>query len=290
MLFEVKKQLEHGTKNPIVARLTLQTLELLKESSLPKEKTDKIGEIYISSLVKELLRCWEIKERLEIERAKAHASYKPPGRNEPAAHVPQIPRLEEECRNFLYEAKNFLRDLVTVFNLVHGTRFKEEASNWVSADGEPGPLMKHIVNTYGPNHVNTRYINQLPKCIAPYIAMRNAVEHPKGYSGELKIENISLGADGKLVDARWRRDKEGKIEYGPLDIIQELGVGVHNLLVLSEDILVMALQTKLAMPDATLIAVIPESARNPECAIKYRIEPNARLMAGVATAHQASQR
>src|SRR6516164_7427234 len=109
MLFEVKKQLEHGTKNPIVARLMLQTLELLGQSSLSKEKTDKIGEIFVSSLVKKLLRCWEIKERLELERTKARAS---PGRNEPAAHVPQIPKLEEECHNFLYEAKNFLRDLV----------------------------------------------------------------------------------------------------------------------------------------------------------------------------------
>jgi hypothetical protein len=50
------------------------------------------------------------------------------------------------------------------------------------------------------------------------------------------------------------------------------------------------LQTKLAMPDATTIAVIPESARNRECAIKYRIEPNARLMAAFAAAHHASQR
>src|SRR5260370_18294170 len=96
MLFEVKKQLEHGTKNPIVARLTLQTLELLKESSLPKEKIDKIGEIYVSSLVKELLRCWEIKQRLEIESSKAPTCYKPPGPHQPAAQVPQIPRLEKE--------------------------------------------------------------------------------------------------------------------------------------------------------------------------------------------------
>ena len=43
MLFEVKKQLEHGTKNPIVARLTLQTLELLKESSLPKAPSGRRG-------------------------------------------------------------------------------------------------------------------------------------------------------------------------------------------------------------------------------------------------------
>ncbi len=114
--------------------------------------------------------------------------------------------------------------------------------------------------------------------------MRNAVEHPKGHSGELKIENIALGADGKLVDARWRREEDGKIVYGPLDVIQELSVGVNNLLVLAEDILVMVVQTHLAMPDATVIVAIPERARNPECPIKYRIGPNTRLIAAIATA------
>jgi hypothetical protein len=229
----------------------LQTLELLGQSSLSKEKTDKIGEIFVSSLVKKLLRCWEIKERLELERTKARAS---PGRNEPAAHVPQIPKLEEECHNFLYEAKNFLRDLVTVFNLLHDTNFKEEASSWASPSGEAGLLMTQVAKTYGDDHINTRFIRQLPACIAPYVAMRNAVEHPKGHSGELKIENIALGADGKLVDAQWRREKDGKIVYGPLDVIQELSVGVNNLLVLAEDILVMVVQTHLAMARLTAVS------------------------------------
>jgi hypothetical protein len=49
-----------------------------------------------------------------------------------ATEVPQIPRLEEECRNFLYEAKIYLRDLLQVFNKLFGTAF-EEASDWVRA-------------------------------------------------------------------------------------------------------------------------------------------------------------
>jgi hypothetical protein len=49
------------------------------------------------------------------------------------------------------------------------------------------------------------------------------------------------------------------------------------------DILVIVVQTHLATPDATVIAAIPEKARNPECPIKYRIGPNARLIAAIAT-------
>ena len=43
----------------------------------------------------------------------------------------------------------------------------------------------------------------------------------------------------------------------------------------------MVVQTHLAMPDATAI--------DPECPIKYRIGLNARLIAAIATAPQASQ-
>lgn len=123
-IFDVQKKLEHGIENPISARLTLQTVELLQQSTLSKETVEKIVLLYVTSLAPKLLHCWEIKERLAAERAKAHASYKPPGRGEAAAIVPHIPRLGPECHSFLYEAKNFLRDLVTVFNLLHGTKIK----------------------------------------------------------------------------------------------------------------------------------------------------------------------
>ena len=288
-IFDVQKKLEHGMGNPVSARLTLQAVELLEKSTLPKEITQKIVELCVTSLAPKLLRCWEIKERLEAERAKARGSYKPPGPGESAAMVPHIPRLEPECHNFLYEAKNFLRDLVTVFNLLHSTKIKEEASRWVRAEGEPGEVMNSIAKTYGEDHVNTRYIRQLPKCIAPYIAMRNAVEHPKDHSGELKIDDIVHGPDGKLIDPRWRREKDGKVIYGPFDVMEELNIAVHNLLILAEDILVMALQPRLAVPGDEIVA-IPENARTPDRPSKYRVRPSAAAIAALTGTRQASQR
>jgi hypothetical protein len=56
--FVMARHLEHGTKNPIVARLTLQSLDILEQCELLKEKRDKIGSVYMNSLVKELMRCW----------------------------------------------------------------------------------------------------------------------------------------------------------------------------------------------------------------------------------------
>lgn len=149
--------------------------------------------------------------------------------------------------------------------------------------------MNTIASLYGEDHVNTRYIRQLPACIAPYIAMRNAVEHPKGDSGELKIDDIVRGAGGKLIDPRWRCEKDGKLIYGPFDMIEELTIGVNNLLILAEDILVMALQTRLAVP-GDQIGAIPESERTRGQPTKYRVRPNAAAVAALAGFRQASQR
>jgi hypothetical protein len=278
----VTQQLGAGTTNPIVARLTVQTLEILQQCALTKEKADEIGAIYLNSLVKKLLRCAEIEERLKGDANRKRAGYKPPGRGAVSVELPQILQLEEECHNFLYEAKNFLRDLVRVFSLLYGTKF-EDASEWIPpTKGGGDSVMAFAAKTFGEDHVNTTYFRQLPTCIAPFIYMRNAVEHPKGYSGELKITNFAFGADGKLTDPVWSREKDGNIEYGPLPIIEDMHVAVHNLLLLAEDILIMWARANLVAPSLMEVTVVPESKRNPLCPIKHRIGPSAALLGDIA--------
>ncbi|MBV8109186.1 MAG: hypothetical protein JO012_05410, partial [Hyphomicrobiales bacterium] len=113
MPFEFKKVLEHGTTNPIVARLSLQILEILNQCDTSKDIQAKVGDLYMNSLQKKLLRCWEIEERFKKEFAAA-GKYKPPAAADAPVEVPQIARLDEECHNFLYEAKNYIRDLLQV--------------------------------------------------------------------------------------------------------------------------------------------------------------------------------
>jgi hypothetical protein len=124
-LFEVKKALDQSVTNPIVARLTLQTLEMLEKTTLPKEARDKVGGTFMSSLVQKLLRCWEIEQRLRAGWEKSVANFKPPVPGTVAVEVPQVLRLREDCEEFLYSAKNFLRDLVTVFSALHASKYKE---------------------------------------------------------------------------------------------------------------------------------------------------------------------
>jgi hypothetical protein len=117
MPFVFKKILNHGTSNPIVARLSLQILTILRECNLRKEKQDQIGELYLNSLQKKLLRCWEVKERFREEFNAAVAAYKLPEGQ--AVEVPQIGHLEEECHNFLYRLSRSGRNKPTL-NEAHG--------------------------------------------------------------------------------------------------------------------------------------------------------------------------
>jgi len=43
----------------IVARLSLQILEILKQCNVSKDIQDKVGDLYMNSLLM-ILRCWEI--------------------------------------------------------------------------------------------------------------------------------------------------------------------------------------------------------------------------------------
>ena len=65
MSFEFKKCASHGTSNPIVARLSLQNLQILENCKVTKEVKDKVGGLYLESLMKKLLRCWEIEELVQ---------------------------------------------------------------------------------------------------------------------------------------------------------------------------------------------------------------------------------
>ncbi|MBV9984927.1 hypothetical protein [Bradyrhizobium sp.] len=127
--FVVAQKLDQGVTNPIVARLTLQNFELLQNCAIQKETAEKIQAVYLSDLTPKLLRLSQIYEKLRADVEAKAASYKPPGKGATSVVLPQVMQLEEECRNYLYEAKNFLRDLLKIFNLLFGTSF-EEASEW----------------------------------------------------------------------------------------------------------------------------------------------------------------
>src|SRR4051794_33829154 len=116
MPFEFKKVVSHGVGNPIVARLSLQNLQIMEKCKVAKEVKDTVCCLYVDSLMKKLLRCWELEASFKKSFSEASAKYKPAATAHTPVEIPQIERLEADCHNFLYEAKNYIRDVLYVIN------------------------------------------------------------------------------------------------------------------------------------------------------------------------------
>lgn len=276
MPFVLKKLLDHGTTNPIVARLSLQVLQLLDQCALAKDARDAIGEIYVNSLQRKLLRCWEIEERFRQAFNAAVEAYKPPAAGTKAVELPQVPRLEEECHNFLYEAKNYVRDLLRVVNLLYGSDFTE-ASEFFRARKGSRSLVQFAAETFGDKEPKTLFLREAAGEVEKLVDFRNAVEHPGGYSGDLRIENFSLDPDGRIAEPAWHREKDGRRINEPSAIRSDMVTTVDNLLGLAEDVCVSWVVDNLKAPRFMRVAIVPEDRRDPKCPIKWVVTASHQL-------------
>ena len=138
--------------------------------------------------------------------------------------------------------------------------------------------LRHARGKYGEDHNYAKYFAQLPACVMTFVELRNAVEHPGERSGTLITKNIEWSGGRELSPPMWHREKDGATVYGPVALIDDMAVAVHNLLALAEDVLVMWAVDHLDGPTIMEIAAIPEAKRDPNCAIKYKVVPGAALL------------
>ena len=207
MPFAAAKILDHGTTNPIVARLLLQTTDIMQSCNTTRDVQDEILGLCMKSLAPGLLRCWDIRERYEAEFQWQIEAYKNQLPHAQMIQAPWITTLDQDCRNFLYEAKNFLRDLMQLFNLLYGTKF-EDASDYLPPKGKKPKtfVLSFAEQTFGPTDPRTIFLKKLAPDVDRIITYRNSVEHPKGRLGPLEIRNFEL-KDGKLIEPCWWRPK-----------------------------------------------------------------------------------
>jgi hypothetical protein len=113
----------HGTTHPVVARLAAQTHELLQWADLSKEKKNELYAIYDGAKDR-LLKCHEAYERLRralAENMEAEIF----GADGALKRRPHLIGLQGEVETILYQAKNYLRDLLEVLGIFFGTDFDE---------------------------------------------------------------------------------------------------------------------------------------------------------------------
>lgn len=285
MPWQIKKEVDHGAGNPIVARLSYQVLDLLKNTTADKELSDKIGAAYMA-LMKKLLTLFEINERFVARFNDAVAAINKLEPGGQVVEVPQIPKLDAEARNFLYEAKVIVRDCLQVVNLLHGTTF-EDASEFAAAKKKKGAIsfIDFIKQTYGDNPGAAEELKKAGALVNHVVALRNAAEHPGGYSGTLVIKNFEL-EDGKFAEPTWHRvDKDGKDIHAPASIREDYDTIIDGLTLIAEEIFISWAATNLKT-DMMVLAAIPPDQVKKDLPVRYALTLRPDLAARIGLAKQ----
>lgn len=183
MDFQIQKLSDVGTSNPIVARLSFQTNELIKMFPLTDKQKDDINGLLGMDVCQRLISCYKTYSKLHEELLKVNQTNRDDFFKGNAIYTPAVIDLRNMCENFLYQAKSTLRDLLGLFRVFYNKEFTEarydKAYEWAKEefgkDDDLSRLLKQDNNTW----------------IKKFIFMRNAVEHPNGRS-QLKINNIRL--------------------------------------------------------------------------------------------------
>ncbi len=263
MPFVLKKVSDHGTSNPIVARLVVQTSEVIKFFNMPKAKQDRVLDIYINMVTPRLLHCMEISENIAKEndeiRFRINENRIKIQSNGRVVEVPQISRLNEQVETYLYNAKSFLRDLALIFEPLFGVHFDHslyhEIKCWFDKE-------------FGANTPISELLMADATWLKRVVDMRNAVEHPEGKRGSLHVLNIELiGQDSKrrtFQEPVWFL--EGEPQGG---IVPDMRTMLDNLLMFGEDVLV-ATYIQLHPNSIVQFAQIPEQDRDPKCPVRLR--------------------
>lgn len=255
MAFEFAKISDHGTNHPVIARLHLQTFDLLQASTVPQSAQESARTIYFEAGLR-LVRCCDSRDELGREQEKLEAEYQPSS-NQQAVFKPHLVDLNRHAETFLYDAKNFLREISKVFRAFDGPTFNE-----ASALGKKA--LNWSEGTFGSGDRLTSHLRDNAPWIDQVIRMRNAVEHPGGWSGTLHIENFKF-VSGVLQRPTWHLDDDP-----PLHLVDHIGELCEGLLVFSEELLALLIEKHLS-PTLQIVG-IPEEHRNASMPKRLKID------------------
>jgi len=266
--FQLVKVSDQGTENPIVARLSVQTSELIKFCSRGEDFNNSVFSLFHEKVQKHLLECDQIAREIHQEVLDIDAEIGDEGIKTQAdgrvIEVPHVMRLVPRVEQFLYCAKSALRDLAEIFELFWGKKFEGARYDKIIAWAK---------EEYGDDSELVRLLEQdHDQWIKKLVAMRNAVEHPGGYSGYLHIHNIALVSPDHpryptLEPPRWNLNDDPE-----KSLVDDLLTFTSNILEFSEDLLIICIKMS-GLPDMLGFSEIPKEKRDPTCPIRIRVVP-----------------
>lgn len=259
---EYRQISNYGTSNPIVARLSLQTQELLKFYHLTERQKQDVFGLMFSDIQPKLLTCFGIADKIAKQVAEEQQKIRE-GKVEvqgSAYRIPNIFNLRSDVETFLYQAKSVLRDLTRLFLIL----FSKDFGNQAHFDS----VLAWSKEKFSEEHPLTAMLKTDQAWIKKIIRMRNAVEHPGGKSGTLNVLNFTSSKQANRImvtEPLWGLNNDP-----PLSIATEMPVIVDNLLTFCEQVLILCLEEfKKNFP--IVLVEVPESERDPICPIRYKM-------------------
>ncbi|MBU3035471.1 hypothetical protein [Tritonibacter mobilis] len=263
--FEVQKISNHGVNNPIVARLAIQSNDLLQWLNVKEAKRQEILAHYME-LMRRLLACFDIENRLVNARTET-VEYSQKVWREGGHTTPHVISLEDEVENFLFASKVYLREIARLINLLFEAGLENDSKIFWNPKGQKSQLVRWAEKTFGPKHSTTKMFASEADWISEVARKRNAVEHPGGWSGTLRVKNFERLPDGRIRPPVWALDDDQEVQE--TDIYKDISVLMDNMLTVAEDVLVDAIIANPSFPQV-MIGMIPEQERDESCPVRLK--------------------
>ena len=263
--FEVQKISNHGVGNPIVARLVIQSSDLLKFLNTDEANREEIL-LQCMELHRRLLGCFDIQSRLLFSRNETIENTKKI-LGEGCNTTPHVVSLQNEVEGFLLASKIYLREIARLLNLLFNAELPSEAGIFWNPKGQKSEVAIWAENTFGLDHEIYKMLTAESEWVAELVRKRNAVEHPGGWSGDLRVINFERMPGGGIRPPVWGREVDGEGEV--TDIYSDISHLIDNMLTVAEDIIALAIGINPVSPYIS-IGMIPENERDGNCPVRLR--------------------
>lgn len=255
MQWKLQKDMDVGTANPIVARMSIGLFEIIEFSHIPKEKKEEL-----KSNCFDIMKLLILAEKTAIpiieEIAKIMEDIKKNGiktqSNGRCINVPSATSIGGS-RAFIKYAKQVLQKVAENINIIFNKNYKGPHFHKIRDD---------FVSEFGKEFVVTRLLIEDQSWIKKIIDLRNEDEHPETGKPYCNNFDVNQNKDGIFIITL-------PTFFEGTQIANALEVYSHNLLTFAEEITVHSLER--FFPNIATIYEIPETERNPASPIRFRI-------------------
>ncbi len=264
-----------------MARLVLQMHDLLQCTRFTSDMRSKITDASFA-VSERLVNCWKIQDKLVAACDNAEREL-PPSPGPHLLHLPHVIELQRDSETFLYEAKNFLRDLICIINIAFGTSFSEANQLFIR---KKDSILVWAERTFHPDDpINVR-LRLHKDWIKEMVFKRNAVEHPGGRRSGPSTSKTMPMIDGSLRRPVWYQDQDT-----PKNIENDMRLLCDNMLLFAEELIVIIAQRAM-IGTPFCIREIPEQRRDRHVPMRFVVhltEEEAGLLAEAQAQRQIKE-